>query len=101
MYGLTETTGGVLLNLPGSHSNSSVGSPILCNYVKLTDIPQKNIYARNGVGEICVKGCNVFQGYYRDEEMTQMVFDEEGWFHTGDVGLWLPVSEFYEWCKQC
>ena len=40
----------------------------------------------NGVGEICVKGENVFTGYYKMEKETAESFDSEGWFHTGDLG---------------
>ena len=41
----------------------------------------------NGVGEICVKGENVFTGYYKMEHETAESFDNEGWFHTGDLGF--------------
>ena len=41
----------------------------------------------NGVGEICVKGENVFTGYYKMERETEDAFDGEGWFHTGDLGF--------------
>jgi long-chain acyl-CoA synthetase len=41
----------------------------------------------NGIGEICVKGENVFDGYYKMEQETAGSFDSEGWFHTGDLGF--------------
>ncbi|GAA6049485.1 hypothetical protein JCM3770_007362 [Rhodotorula araucariae] len=38
------------------------------------------------VGEICIHGPNVAQGYWRDEEATRKAFDDEGWFRSGDLG---------------
>ncbi|GAA5836817.1 hypothetical protein JCM11251_005796 [Rhodosporidiobolus azoricus] len=38
------------------------------------------------VGEICIHGPNVAEGYYGDEEATRKAFDQEGWFRSGDLG---------------
>lgn len=37
-------------------------------------------------GEICLKGPNIFKGYYNNPDATASSFDSEGWYHTGDVG---------------
>ncbi|MBN2762946.1 MAG: long-chain fatty acid--CoA ligase [Bacteroidales bacterium] len=77
MYGLTETSPIITINTTekGSVKLGSVGCVIEDVQVKIADD-----------GEILCKGPNVTPGYYKDTELTKQVFDEEGWFHTGDIG---------------
>lgn len=71
-----------------------VGPPVACCCVKLVDVPEMEYFAVNNQGEVCVKGTNVFVGYYKDPEKTAEVIDEQGWHHTGDIGMWQPVSNY-------
>lgn len=89
-YGQTEATAAISVSLPGDYESGSVGTPALCNMVKLEDVPEKNYFAAQGKGEVCAKGHNIFKGYYRDPTKTAEALDSEGWLHTGDVGMWLP-----------
>jgi malonyl-CoA/methylmalonyl-CoA synthetase len=78
-YGMTETLMNVSNPCEGERRPGTVGLPLPGVEVRLASDPQ---------GEILVKGPNVFSGYWRAEAATAAVFDEEGWFHTGDVGEW-------------
>lgn len=77
MYGLTETSPIITINRTekGRCKLGSVGTVIDGVELKIADD-----------GEVLCKGHCVMLGYYKDEAQTKSVFDEEGWFHTGDVG---------------
>ncbi len=76
-YGLTETSPVISVNY-GEYPTMQAGSvgPVLSNVeVKIAED-----------GEILMKGPNLMVGYFKDPEKTKEVIDEEGWFHTGDIG---------------
>lgn len=79
-YGLTECS--PLVSWPGKNVDYKIGTvgPILpCMQYKLVDKDS------TGAGELCVKGPNVTQGYFKNPEATKEAFDDEGFFRTGDV----------------
>ena len=92
---MTETSGIISIGHPLDFANDSVGAPMLGNIVKLVDVPEREFYAKNKTGEICVKGPNIFSGYYKDPKKNREVMDNDGWLHTGDIGMWLPVRLYY------
>ncbi|MBN1603390.1 MAG: AMP-binding protein [Chitinispirillaceae bacterium] len=79
-YGLTETFGPITVS-PGENARlGSVGPALSENEIRI-DSPD-----HNGIGEVLLRGTCVFKGYYKNPEQTDLVFDQEGWFHTGDLG---------------
>eukprot|EP01091_Cochliopodium_minus_P000050 TRINITY_DN1006_c0_g1_i1.p1 TRINITY_DN1006_c0_g1~~TRINITY_DN1006_c0_g1_i1.p1 ORF type:complete len:545 (-),score=175.28 TRINITY_DN1006_c0_g1_i1:460-2094(-) len=91
-YGLTETAAGGTITLPWDFKTGNVGPPLTCCEISLQDVKELNYLSSNPTpqGEICIRGKNVFKGYYKQEEKTKEVIDEDGWFHTGDIGQWNP-----------
>lgn len=89
-YGQTECAAPITLTINGDSDTDHVGPPIACNAIKLTDVPEMEYFASCNQGEICVKGTNVFLGYFKEMDTTLQTIDENGWHHTGDIGTWLP-----------
>ncbi|XP_071034354.1 long-chain-fatty-acid--CoA ligase 5 isoform X3 [Parasteatoda tepidariorum] len=87
VYGLSEV-GASVMTLMSEDKTGFVGAPLPCNHIKLVSIPELSYHAEDNVGEICIRGPNVFKGYYKNANATKEVFDEDGWYHTGDIGKW-------------
>jgi len=73
-WGMTETSTAATIATPEMFKHGTIGKPFPGVEVKIADD-----------GEILVKGPNVFQGYYKNEEATRETI-VDGWLHTGDVG---------------
>ena len=96
-YGQTETcAGGCVSNLDDNLSGHC-GAPWFCSELKLIDCPEMEYFATDKDvegnpmprGEVCYRGTNVTQGYFKAPELTKKSLDSEGWLHTGDVGQFL------------
>ena len=75
-YGLTETSPATNSNTPDAQKIGTVGQPIPGCTIRIA--PD---------GEVLVKGHMVFQGYWNNESATKEMIDEDGWLHTGDIGV--------------
>ncbi|KAJ2358403.1 long-chain fatty acid-CoA ligase [Coemansia erecta] len=91
-YGLTEASGLVSVQIPGDCSVCNVGAPMPNVELKLVDAAAEGYFARNGQGEIWVRGPSVFKGYLHNDALTRETVTEDGWLMTGDIGEWAPLG---------
>jgi len=80
-YGLTETAPLLAGSSPQKTRYRSTGFALPGQDLKLIDVNLET-----GEGEIVAKGNNVMKGYYKNDDLTQKCFTEDGWFRTGDLG---------------
>jgi len=73
-YGLTELAPTVSMNTPDHSRPGSVGRALAGTELRIVD------------GEIVVRSPGLTAGYWMDEDQTREVIDDDGWFHTGDLG---------------
>ncbi|PIQ43989.1 MAG: hypothetical protein COW05_01445 [Gammaproteobacteria bacterium CG12_big_fil_rev_8_21_14_0_65_46_12] len=84
-YGLTETSPIVSIGLlDGQGFTGSIGLPVPCTDVAIFNDTGETLPAGE-VGELCVKGPQVMQGYWQQEAETANVFWSNGWLRTGDM----------------
>jgi long-chain acyl-CoA synthetase len=89
IYGLTEVGASTLQISDRPVSYKNVGPTIPGVDIKLLDVPEMDYLSTDNPprGEIAIKGLGVCSGYYNQPEKTKEVFMEDGWFHTGDIGV--------------
>eukprot|EP00931_Biecheleriopsis_adriatica_P030553 TRINITY_DN18007_c0_g1_i1.p1 TRINITY_DN18007_c0_g1~~TRINITY_DN18007_c0_g1_i1.p1 ORF type:complete len:746 (+),score=178.46 TRINITY_DN18007_c0_g1_i1:83-2320(+) len=108
-YGLTETCGGSTIQHPLDPAIGIAGSPLcsvemtLHSEPELTDSKGKPYLctdkvhvdgnACHGRGEVWIRGPSVTSGYYKMPDKTAEEFDADGWFHTGDIGMFTPSGQ--------
>ena len=78
-YGLTECSPGVAYSDLDNYVPGTVGHIIPGMEYKIINTDS------TGAGELCVKGPNLMQGYYKNAEATAEIIDADGFFHTGDL----------------
>jgi len=84
-WGLTETSPGACINPSGLDFNGSIGLPISSTEIAIKDDAGKDLELGQ-IGEICVRGPQVMQGYWKRPDETAKVMLAGGWLRTGDVG---------------
>lgn len=81
-YGATECAPIISYEDWHYHALGSCGKAVVHMTVKIDSTDPIHV-----PGEILAKGTNVMLGYYKNEEATKAVLDDEGWYHTGDLGI--------------
>ena len=85
-YGMTETNMNTSNPLKGDRKPGTVGLPLEDVKVRVVD-EENNVLSQGEIGNLQIKGPNVFKGYWEMPEKTKEDFSKDGFFNTGDKGL--------------
>ena len=88
-FGATECSSN--LTLGGADDSEQIrietlGTVVPGKELKIVDPETGAERAPGETGELCLRGYARFEGYFKDPERTALAIDDEGWFHTGDLG---------------
>lgn len=99
-YGLTETApfASLLASDLAMVKVGSAGKAPMFTQVRIVD-GDNNPVAAGVHGEVCIKGPNVMKGYWNREDATAEAIDDQGWFHSGDIG-YLDDEDFLFLCDR-
>jgi len=86
-YGMTETGMNCSNPLIGERRMGSVGMPLTGVQVRIVHSETGSILPNGKIGEVQLRGSNVFKGYWRQPGKTSEAFTQDGWFKTGDLGF--------------
>lgn len=95
-FSMTEIGIGMYVPYEADHmtGTGTVGIPAAFRETMVAD-PQGKAVADGELGELCVRGIGMFQGYYNKAEATKSAFHADGWFRTGDLGRRSPEGWFW------
>jgi len=93
-YGLTETSPAAIVCRIDSEFTGTIGLPIPSTDVMIADDAGKELPAGQ-IGEICIRGPQVMEGYWQRPEETAEVMFPGGWLRTGDIGRMDDAGYFY------
>ncbi len=113
-YGQTECCGvSSCTNLADQTQIGNVGAPLPCAEIRLESVDEMGYLVTDthhgrkvdaegkvlhegvpceGRGEICFRGAHVFAGYFKSPEKTAEAVSEDGWLHSGDIGMWTSTA---------
>ncbi len=86
-YGMTETGMNCSNPLHGERRIGSVGLPLPGVEVRIVHSETGEILRDGEIGDLQLRGPNVFKGYWQQPEKTSESFTDDGWFKTGDLGF--------------
>ena len=86
-YGMTETGMNCSNPLHGERRIGSVGFPLPGVEVRIADSETGEVLQDGEIGDVQLRGPNVFKGYWQQPEKTAASFTADGWFKTGDLGF--------------
>jgi malonyl-CoA/methylmalonyl-CoA synthetase len=86
-YGMTETGMNCSNPLKGERRLGSVGLPLAGVQVRVVNPEDGSVLPQGEIGEVQLRGPNIFKGYWKQPQKTADAFTPDGWFKTGDLGF--------------